>query len=274
MNIIKELGSSRLYNLHSHTEFCDGRAQMEAFAREVIRQGFSHYGFSPHSTIPIESPCNITSGHVADYDCEFRRISETYGDRCRFFRSMEIDYLGPQWGPAHEYFARLNLDYAIGSVHFIPDQSGRYVDIDGKFESFKMKMERFFNNDIRYVVEKFYEQSISMVSEGGFDILGHLDKIAHNASLFLPGIEDEHWYAALVDDLISKVIESGVIVEINTKIVETAGRYFPDPRYWGRLVAAGVPLVVNSDAHVPALINAGRCLAFDKLDEIRSNLSL
>ena len=39
------------------------------------------------------------------------------------------------------------LDYRIGSVHFLPCGDG-YVDVDGRFDSFKIKMERFFDNDI------------------------------------------------------------------------------------------------------------------------------
>lgn len=269
IDIIKELGDSRRYNFHSHTEFCDGRAQMEAFAREVVKRGFTHYGFTPHSPVPIESPCNMTRGHVADYDREFYRIRDAYGDSCCFYRGMEIDYLGKHWGAANDYFASLDLDYSIGSVHFIPDQSGNLIDVDGRFPAFKEKMARYFGDDIRYVVEKFYEHSIRMVEEGGFDIVGHLDKIGYNASQYFPGIENESWYLALVNELIDKIIAAGYIVEINTKIAADAGRFFPGRQYWKRLVDGGVKILVNSDAHVPALVDAGRDMAFSILDELK-----
>ena len=67
MNFIETIGDSKLYNFHSHTQFCDGRASIEMFAREVVAQGFSHYGFSPHSPIPIESPCNMLKIAVPVY---------------------------------------------------------------------------------------------------------------------------------------------------------------------------------------------------------------
>jgi hypothetical protein len=41
---------------------------------------------------------------------------------------------------------------------------------------------------------------------------------------------------------------------------------FPGQRYLARLVDANVPIIVNSDAHVPALINAGRAEGFAMLD--------
>lgn len=268
MDFISEIGSSRLYTFHSHTEFCDGRAQMEAFAREAVSRGFTHYGFTPHSPLPIASPCNMTMENVPRYLAEVERIRREYGGNgCRFYAGMEIDYLGDHWGPASEVFRSMPLDYSIGSVHFIPSQEGEYVDIDGRYESFRRKMSEKFHDDLRYVVETFFAQSHRMLDAGGFDIIGHLDKIGHNASHHCDGVEDLPWYRALVNDLLDHVIASGVTVEINTKaFADHNGRLFPAERHIPRLVEAGVPLIVNSDAHVPALIDASRPYALALID--------
>ena len=270
IDFIELLGNSRLYTLHSHTEFCDGRAQMEAFAREAVKCGFTHYGFTPHSPVPIVSPCNMHRNKVETYLGEVERIQREYGDRVRFLSGMEVDYLGDDWGPASDYFQSLPLDYTIGSVHFIPAQDGTLVDIDGRFESFARKMREHFRDDIRYVVETFYIQSIKMVKSGGFDIIGHLDKIGHNASHYSPGIESEHWYVSLAETLIDSVIESGVTVELNTKARKEHGRLFPSELLLKRLVVADVPIIVNSDTHVPALIDASRAEAYAILDGMRA----
>lgn len=44
---------SGLYNFHSHTQFCDGRFPMADFVVAAVDGGFTHYGFSPHSPVPI-----------------------------------------------------------------------------------------------------------------------------------------------------------------------------------------------------------------------------
>ena len=258
MDFLATIGESKLYNFHSHTQFCDGRATMEMFAREVVAQGFTHYGFSPHSPIPVESSCNMHLCDVPTYIEEVTRIKETYGDKTKFYASMEIDYLGKDWGPAHEYFQNLPLDYRIGSIHFIPSQNGEIVDIDGSFENFDRKMEHYFNSDIRYVVETYYAHAIEMVNTGGFDLIGHFDKVGNNASHYCPGIEDETWYQALVSDLIDAIIAKKLTVEINTKAWDKHNRFFPHSRYWQRLVKEHVPIIINSDAHYPHLINANR----------------
>lgn len=270
-DIMDRLGDGRRYNFHSHTQFCDGRAQMSAFAAAAVKAGFTDYGFSPHSPVPIPSSCNMHADKVQTYMSEVQRMNDLYGDRTRFYASMEIDYLGPEWGPSVEYFQSLPLDYRIGSVHFIPSAEG-YVDIDGRFENFQIKMARYFNNDIRHVVEEFYDRSISMVNAGGFDIIGHLDKIGHNASLFKPGIEDEQWYKDLSDELADTVIAKNLTVEINTKAWHDHGRMFPSERILRRIVKAGTRIVINSDAHVPALIDASRAEAFAMLDRIKAEV--
>lgn len=43
-----------------------------------------------------------------------------------------------------------------------------------------------------------------MVELGGFDILGHADKMHYNASCYRPGLLDEPWYDALVRDYLQK----------------------------------------------------------------------
>ena len=149
MDILSVTQTTEAYNFHSHTQFCDGRDCMENFVKAAIETGITHYGFSPHSPIPLQSPCNMPLSEVQPYLDEVKRLRDVYGDRINLYAAMEIDYLGPQWGPSTPYFATLGLDYKIGSVHFIPNQQGEYVDIDGNFESFKNKMQQYFNNDIR-----------------------------------------------------------------------------------------------------------------------------
>ncbi|MDE7153635.1 MAG: histidinol-phosphatase [Muribaculaceae bacterium] len=267
--LISLIGDSRKYTLHSHTEFCDGRAQMEAFARKAVEMGFDFYGFSPHSPLPVVSGCNMLAGKVGCYLEEVDNIRRRHGDHVRFLASMEIDYLGEQWGPSHPFFQSLPLDYRIGSVHFVPTRDNEPIDVDGSPERFAMRMNTKFNRDIRYVVEKFYEHSIMMVQQGGFEIIGHFDKIGENSSRFAPGIENESWYMSLVDELIDNIIAKKIIVEINTKVYAERGRLFPAVRYWKKLIDNNVPLVVNSDAHVPALIDASRQEVFDMLDSVK-----
>ena len=81
-----------------------------------------------------------------------------------------------------------------------------------------------------------------------------------------PGIDSEGWYRSLVDNLISLIINSGITVEINTKAYDKSGVLFPSQELLPRLIAASVPIVVNSDAHYPDKVNAGREAALKLLN--------
>lgn len=263
------IDSTRQYNFHSHTQFCDGRADMSTMAAAAVASGMLHYGFTPHSPIPFKSPCNMSFESVEAFVAEAERIrkrSEFAG--CRFYTGMEIDYIDSSWGPASEYFRTLPLDYTIGSVHFIPSQNGEPVDIDGHFDTFKRRMSDHFRGDIDYVVDTFFSQSHAMIEAGGFDILGHFDKVGQNASLYAPGIEEGEHYRKLVQELIGIIIDKNLTIELNTKAYAEHGRFFPAVRYLPQLLKAGLTIVVNSDAHYPDRITASRADAFALIDSL------
>ena len=280
MNLHEIISTTRDYNFHSHTQFCDGRESMARMAGQALACGMKHYGFTPHSPIPLPSSCNMSALVVPDYVAEFQRLKELYAGRINLYLSMEIDYLGDRWGATNPYFDTIPLDYRLRSVHFVSTPDGeREVDVDGRPQNFRAKMAEHFDNDIHYVVDSFYARTLAMIEKGGFDILGHFDKIGFNASSFSPGIENEPWYRRHIDNVIDAVRATDIIVEINTKaypapvgstLAQEAvyePRLFPSPDVIRRLVSAGLPLAVNSDAHYSSRITAGRAAAFAIIDE-------
>lgn len=263
------INSTTKYNFHSHTQFCDGRATMEEFVIEALAQGMEHYGFSPHSPINIPSPCNMSFEAIELYLDEFSRLKVKYGNMINLYASLEIDYLDG-WGPANQFFQSLPLDYRIGSVHFIPsfDVPGEYVDVDGRYENnFKVKMENEFHDDIEAVVRSYFAQEMKLITEGGFDIIAHCDKISHNASCHRPGIDSEPWYDALVKQTFDAIMDHHYLIEVNTKAWKEYNRFFPNSRWFSLLKQYDAPIIFSSDAHYPNLVNAGR----DKAMELFKN---
>lgn len=253
------------YNLHTHTPFCDGRAPMRDFVEAAVAIGFACIGFTPHSPIPFKSTCNMAEADVARYLGEIASLRREFGDRIAIYSSMEIDYTGT-WGPADGYFLGLPLDYRLGSVHFLPalTVSDQMVDVDGRYENFAKKMHTYFDDDIEWVVRTYFARMTRMVEAGGLDIVGHCDKISLNASQFRDGIDREPWFEALVLDLIDCVMDHHLQIEVNTKAWERHHRFFPNQRYFSHLKRIGAPLVFNSDAHQPDLLDAGRQEAIDQ----------
>lgn len=254
-------------NLHSHTQFCDGRSSMEEILAEARDRGFTTWGFTPHSPISIESPCNMKREAVDSYLKEIQRLRILFPGM-KILAGMEVDFLDGENGPSSSEIKSYGLDYVIGSVHFIPNQKGVFYDIDGSPERFGKVLQEHFDNDLMYVVKTFWLQTQKMLEYGGLDIVGHIDKIALNASYIDPKIEENPEYIRLAIQSIDLAISKGYAIEINTKHWEKYGRFFPHPRYWKYILDSGISMPVNSDTHYASLIETG----MEKANELKKKI--
>lgn len=224
--------------------------------QSALRAGFTTWGFSPHGPIGVESPCNMKKEDVPQYLEEVKRLRKIFPEM-RILAGMEVDYISEDDGPTLPQVRDYGLDYVIGSVHFIPNQMGEFKDIDGSPERFRKYLQEYFEDDLEYVVKTYWHQVQEMIRQGGFDIIGHIDKIALNASFIDPGIEETQYYSSLAQDTIEMAIESGNAIEINTKHYRKYGRFFPHPRYWNHIKEAGITMPINSDTHYAELVEDG-----------------
>ena len=247
-----------LTNYHSHCSFCDGRAPLEEFVKEAIRQGFYSYGVSSHAPLPFPTRWTMEWEQMEAYLDEFKNLRSKYADEIELYVGLEIDYLNEESNPSVARFTELPLDYRIGSVHLLYDAAGEVVDIDCSPAVFKERVDRHFNGDVLRVVRMYFDRLFRMVELGGFDVLGHADKMHYNASCYHPGLLDEPWYEALMKDYFSLVASRGYLVEINTKAYDSLGTFYPNSRYWELMKEYQIKILVNSDAHYPERINAGR----------------
>ena len=247
-----------LTNYHSHCSFCDGRAPFEEFVKEAISQGFYSYGVSSHAPLPFQTQWTMEWEQMEAYLDEFKNLRQKYADEIELYVGLEIDYLNEESNPSVARFTELPLDYRIGSVHLLYDAAGEVVDIDCSPAVFKERVDRHFNGDVLRVVRMYFDRLFRMVELGGVDLLGHADKMHYNASCYHPGLLDEPWYEALMKDYFSLVASRGYLVEINTKAYDSLGTFYPNSRYWELMKEYQIKVLVNSDAHYPERINAGR----------------
>ncbi|MFW9623788.1 histidinol-phosphatase [Bacteroides graminisolvens] len=247
-----------LTNYHSHCSFCDGRAPFEEFVKEAITQGFYSYGVSSHAPLPFPTQWTMEWEQMEAYLDEFKNLRSKYADEIELYVGLEIDYLNEESNPSVARFTELPLDYRIGSVHLLYDAAGEVVDIDCSPAVFKERVDRHFNGDVLRVIRMYFDRLFRMVELGGFDVLGHADKMHYNASCYHPGLLDEPWYEALMKDYFSLVASRGYLVEINTKAYDSLGTFYPNSRYWELMKEYQIKVLVNSDAHYPERINAGR----------------
>lgn len=267
-------------NFHSHCTFCDGRSHPEDYIKFALLQKFRAYGFSSHSPLPFETFWNMSALDMDEYLNEITRLKEVYKGQIEIYTGLEIDYLDETYNASIPYFQNLPLDFRISSVHFIPWEDplseANMTCIDGGYEEFAKAIEMRYKGNIRLATEAFFYSSMHMVEQGGFEIVGHMDKIYMNASRHSGFDINAPWYRKLQEAYVDLIAEKGLIVEINTKNYVRKKQTFPHSDLFKLLYKHNIPVMVNSDSHFPDLINAGRAevLALLKVAGFRTTREL
>jgi histidinol-phosphatase (PHP family) len=255
------VGMNYKTNFHSHCTFCDGRDKPEDFVKAAVEAHFRAYGFSSHSPLPFETFWNMSAPNMPAYLDEIQRLKSAYPDDIEIYAGLEIDYLDETYNASIPYFRELPLDYRISSIHFMPWQlphsEENMLCIDGAYDIFELSVNKHYNSDIRQVVQKYFENSMKMVEAGGFDIVGHIDKIYMNGSRHKDFDIEANWYQKPFLELLDLIAEKGVAVEINTKNKIKKGQTYPHINSYKEIYNRRIPITVNSDSHYANLIYSG-----------------
>lgn len=248
-----------LSNYHSHCSFCDGRSSMEEFVRFAIAKGVRKYGFSSHAPLPFLTKWTMLEDDFADYEKEFYRLKEKYKNSIELYIGLEVDYIHGCSDIKNSFFNDKKLDYTIGSIHYLDklNDENEYWTIDGGFEEFDNGLNLLYGGDIRLAAKKFFETTTLMIEKGGFDIVGHLDKITMHGLKYADFKPHDKWFADLVTQVFELIKSKNLILEINTKSFTEKGLTFPHQHFFPLISEMGLRIVVNSDCHYPTNVIDG-----------------
>ena len=241
-------------NFHSHSHFCDGTDALNTYLQQAIQQKFAAWGFSSHAPVPFPCKWTMEEEQLPQYLNEIHQLKRTFSDQIRIFAGLEVDYVPGITGPGRILSMAPELDYTIGSVHFVdhlPD--GRPWEIDGRHEVFLEGLNAIFGGNIRLAIQRYYELIRQMVEEDQPDVVGHLDKIIiqNEAGQLFSGVEP--WYREAVMHTLETIRDAGIIIEVNTRGIYKGLVKNPYPHQWilEEIHAMNIPITLNSDAHHP-----------------------
>lgn len=230
---------NNLFNLHTHSSFCDGKNTPEEIVLSAIDKGFSAIGFSGHGYTPYDLRyCMMdTEGYIA----EIRRLKAKYKGVINVLLGIEEDAFAP--------IDRNKFDYIIGSSHYYL-VDGKYYPIDSSYDYFKKCLE-VFNYDTVRMAEVYYSNFCEYIQKRKPDIIGHFDLITKfddlDASLFLENQE----YCKVAEKYALKAAESDCIFEINTGAITRGFRStpYPSPHLLHVLKKQNIKIMLSSDSH-------------------------
>ena len=264
-----------LFNFHTHTSYCDGNSEPEAYVKQAIALGFHSLGFSGHAPIPLENGFAIKEEELQAYCNTIRKLKEKYSDVIHIYLSLEIDYITGITKDFQDFRNSCNLDYTIGSVHLVvnPENKNQLWFIDGgNIAMYDEGLQKLFNGDIKNAVKAYYHQINQMIITQNPDIMGHFDKIKmNNKNRFFT--QTEKWYKDLVNETISIIKEQESIVEVNTRGLykKRSDELFPGIPILKELHRLKIPITISADAHKPEELNLYFNETADILKEIGFN---
>ena len=234
-------------NLHTHTQFCDGKCSMEDMTKDAIDKGFVTLGFSPHSFTHFD-----TSYCLNDYNAfkqEFLRLKQKYKGQINLMRGIEFDAFGNM--PDDEF------DYVIGSVHYLAVkdkflhvfdlQPNKVFALDESKQTFDKLLKEGFGGDMIAVAQSYYDTVVDMVQKTKPTVIGHFDLV----SLFGDFGKVKNEYEQIATNAVKKLAGCGCLVEVNAnRKFKGKGGLYPADFLIKEFVAQGFDFVLSSDAHV------------------------
>jgi len=200
-------------DLHLHSTFTDGKADVATLAAEAAQKGFE-IAISDHYSAPYGMQGEIT---LARYLDELGRHA--------VYRSVEVD-LGREQDIAP--VQRSRLDYCITSLHMVLDDDGDRILPD-----------RYSATAMRHFMECATRQYERGLHASCASVVGH--------PTFLQDLpragQDELWTPELRRRVIAAAVETGIALELSTRYS------VPTETFVREALAAGARFAVGSDGH-------------------------
>jgi histidinol-phosphatase (PHP family) len=235
---------SGLTDYHLHTPLCrHAEGWPTDLAQRAVEIGLAEIGFADHSPMPVVfDDWRMLREELPEYLAAVDRARAAYPE-LMIRLGLEVDYLEKSDAWWEELRGAAPWDYWIGSVHYLP--GGLEVD-NPKYLS---RLKGMDPDELWTAYWKAYEQCIRC---GWFDFVGHPD-LPKKFGIRPPG-DLKRFYEPAVQAL----VDTGVAYEVNTAgLRKDCRELYPAFEFIVMAREAGVPVMINSDAHHPSEVGAG-----------------
>ncbi len=222
------------YHVHliAHGEYECSKERLLDYLRQAQVQGIREIGFAEH-----EEWASRVKPEVLD------SVGKDVGG-IRIRRGLEIDYSFEREAEIRGIINKWDLDFVIGSVHFIDGWGFDHPDFRSGFDG----------ADIDNIYARYFAIVARAITSGLFDIVGHLDLIKIWGHRPMRRRDSDY-----VEPLLADMNASGLVVEINTAgLRKPVNEIYPSSRLLEMLFTADIPITFGSDAHEP--VDVGRDL--------------
>jgi len=227
-----------IVDLHNHTPLCNhAEGEMNTYIQCAIDSKTQYFGFADHAPMDFDPTYRMTFEQMSQYENDVLHAKERYKEEITILLGYEVDYL-----PGHMDARVLNadVDYLIGSVHFLDEWGFDNPEFIGRYE----------HKNINEIWQKYFDAIEAMAQSKLFDIVGHLDLI--KVFKFMPTKDIN----LIANKALQAIKEADMVLEINVagyrKPVQEA---YPSLSLLKRAYELQIPITFASDAHKPQQVS-------------------
>jgi histidinol-phosphatase (PHP family) len=228
-------------DLHNHTILCKhAEGELKAYIEKAIDSGIDIYGVSDHAPMDFDPKYRMSFEQMEEYRQMVRQVKEEYKEKIDVLFAYEVDYL-----PGHmdKRILEADVDYLIGSAHFIDKWGFDNPEFIGKYE----------NADIDMLWQEYFDLIRDMAQTGYFDIVGHLDLI--KVFKFIPKKD----VTDIAEEALQAIKKSDMVLELNVAgYRKPCAEPYPSKSLLQRAFELDIPITFCSDAHKPEQVGLYR----------------
>lgn len=230
---------------HSHTFYSKHAVgTVDELVRASIKAGVSILTITDHAPFTVDRDNRLRLSELDRYFADIHQAQQTYQGQIQILRGLEFDYMPGSDLYNRELLDRYELDFAIGSIH--------YVEVPGEPMVKVWELPRLAGQAF---LDRYFADLEALLDSGLFDAVGHADTL-------LRGVPEEIVLRRL-EPLLGLFARNGVAYELNASGLrkssldpesgcEVQGLWsYPSRLLLPQLIAHDVAFTVGSDAHDP-----------------------
>ncbi len=223
-----------IVDLHNHTTLCNhADGAIDEYIDEAIKNGTKYFGFSDHAPMDFDPKYRMSFEQMAQYEKDILDAKNRYKDKIEILLAYEVDYLK---GYIDDRILNSNVDYLIGSVHFLDSWGFDNPEFIGNYK----------NKNIDEIWQKYFNTIEDMANSKLFDIVGHLDLI--KVFKFMPNKD----ITTIAKKALLAIKKADMSIEINMAgFRKPIKESYPAIPLLKIAYELKIPITFGSDAHTP-----------------------
>ena len=226
-------------DLHNHTSLCNhANGTTEKYVQRAIELGIDVFGFSDHAPMPFDPKYRMDISQKDFYENDIKFLKTKYKNEIEILLAYEVDFMQDKNLMLDEIL-NANVDYLIGSVHFIQEKNKNLWGFDNPEFIGKYK-----EKNIDDIWIDYFEAIKQMAKSNLFDVVGHLDLI--KVFNYLPKKD----VRLLAKDALMQIKKSNMVLEINVAgLRKPIKQTYPSKDLLEEAFEMNIPITFSSDAH-------------------------